>query len=81
MGLSYRRRVRIGKNSWLNTSTRSTSVSRRFGPVTVNSKGRTTVRLGKGLSYRGKGCLMMLILPIGITAALATTLAVALRTR
>lgn len=54
MGLIFRRRIRAGRNSWLNLSGRGASLSRRSGPVTVNSRGRMTVRLGKGLSWRFK---------------------------
>lgn len=66
MGLSYRRRVRLGKNSWLNVSKSGMSVSRKVGGVTVNSRGRTSVRLGKGLTYRSSknGCALVLLVPL-----------------
>jgi hypothetical protein len=54
MGLSYRRRVSLGKGTWLNISGSGVSVSKRVGRVTVNSRGRFFVRLLKGLSYRGR---------------------------
>ena len=54
MGLIYRRRKRLGRSSWLNVSKRGASVSEKVGPVTVNSRGRVRVRLGKGLSWRIK---------------------------
>jgi hypothetical protein len=71
VGLSYRRRARIGKNTYLNASKSGLSVSRRIGPVTVNSRGRTTVRLGKGLTYRASkgGCVVVLALPIAVALA------------
>lgn len=55
MGFSYRRRVRTGKNSWLNVSNRGVSGSFRIGPFTVNTRGGFSIRLGRGLSYRKRG--------------------------
>jgi len=54
MGFVFRKRMRVGRSSWLNVSKRGASVSRRSGPFTVNSRGRVSVRLGKGLFWRGK---------------------------
>ena len=53
MGFSYRRQKRFGRNT-LNLSKRGASVSRRAGRLTVNSRGRGSVRLAKGLSFRFK---------------------------
>ncbi len=69
MGFSYRKRVRTGKNSWLNISKRGVSSTFRSGPFSINSRGRTSVRLGKGMSYRG-GCVTVLIVPIAATVLL-----------
>ena len=63
MGFSYRKRVRTGKSSWLNISTRGVSASARKGRLTVNSRGRATFRILPGLSYRG-GCVMALLVPL-----------------
>lgn len=52
MGLSFRKTVRLGKKSKLNFSKSGVSVSRKAGPVTVNSRGKVTIRLGKGLTWR-----------------------------
>jgi hypothetical protein len=52
MGLSFRRRVRLGRRSWLNLANRGVSASARLGPLTVNSRGRWSLRLGRGLSWR-----------------------------
>lgn len=52
MGLYFRRRSRLGRRSWLNWSKSGVSASVRRGPVTVNSRGRVTVRLGKGFGFR-----------------------------
>ena len=67
MGFYVRKRIRTGKNSWINVSKRGASFSERVGPVTFNSRGRTTVRLGKGLTYRG-GCLVALAVPLSLAA-------------
>ena len=54
MGLQYRRRVRVGPDSWVNVSKSGLSLSKRRGRVTVNSRGGVFVRLARGLFYRGK---------------------------
>ncbi|MEZ2122908.1 MULTISPECIES: DUF4236 domain-containing protein [unclassified Corynebacterium] len=54
MGLNYRRRTSLGKKTWLNLSKSGASVSRRFGPLTVNSRGRISLRLPGGLNWRGR---------------------------
>lgn len=53
MGLIFRKRVKTGRNTWLNLSKSGVSTSRRAGRVTVNSRGRVSVRLAKGLTWRG----------------------------
>ncbi|WP_306864712.1 DUF4236 domain-containing protein [Arthrobacter bambusae] len=52
MGIFFRRTKKLGKNTRLNFSKSGVSLSRKAGPVTVNSRGRITIRLGKGLSWR-----------------------------
>ena len=52
MGIQYRRRVRTGRNSWLNVSRSGVSESVRVGRATFNTRGSVFVRLAKGLSYR-----------------------------
>jgi hypothetical protein len=52
MGFVYRKRVRAGRNAWVNVSKSGASESARLGPVTVNSRGGGRIRLGKGLSFR-----------------------------
>lgn len=54
MGLILRKRVRVGRGSWLTLSKSGVSASKRTGRVTVNSRGRGYVRLGKGLGFRFK---------------------------
>lgn len=74
MGFSYRKRLRTGRNSWINLSKSGPSVTFRKGPFSVNSRGRVTTRLAPGLSYRG-GCAMVLVMPLAAlaTAALAAS--------
>lgn len=70
MGFSYRKRLRTGRNSWINLSKSGPSVTFRKGPFSINSRGRVTTRLAPGLSYRG-GCAMVLVLPLAVLAAAA----------
>ncbi|WP_334170464.1 DUF4236 domain-containing protein [Sinomonas sp.] len=52
MGLIYRKRFTVGKNTAVNVSKSGLSVSERVGPVTVNSRGRVTLRLAPGITWR-----------------------------
>ena len=54
MGLSFRKSVRLGKALRLNVSRSGASLSQRVGRVTVNSRGRGSIRVGKGVSWRFK---------------------------
>ena len=54
MGIFFRKRTKLGKDSWLNWSKTGVSGSKRIGPVTINSRGGFSVRLGKGLNDRGR---------------------------
>lgn len=54
MGLIFRKRVPAGRTSWLNLSRSGVSASKRVGRVTINSRGRVSVRLLPGLSWRSK---------------------------
>ena len=54
MGLTFRKRKKIGKNSWLNLSGSGASSSTKIGPVTLNSRGGFWVNLPGGLNYRGR---------------------------
>lgn len=69
MGFSYRKRVRLGENSWLNISKRGVSGSARFGRLTVNSRGRRTVRILPGLSHRGGCALPVLVVAVALVGA------------
>ncbi|MBP3088577.1 DUF4236 domain-containing protein [Corynebacterium sp. sy017] len=54
MGLIFRKRKNIDKDSWINLSGSGASMSKRIGPVTFNSRGGFSVRLPGGLNYRGR---------------------------
>ena len=75
VGFSYRKRVRTGRNSWINLSKSGPSVTFRKGPFSVNSRGRVTTRLAPGLSYRG-GCAVMLVVPLAVLGAATAMLAI-----
>jgi hypothetical protein len=55
MGWIFRKRVNLGRGAALNVSKSGVSVSKRVGPVTVNSRGRLTVRIAPGLTWRAGG--------------------------
>jgi hypothetical protein len=54
MPFIFRRSIRLFSGVRLNLGRRRASVSVRSGPVTVNSRGRVTVRLLRGLSWRNR---------------------------
>jgi hypothetical protein len=53
MGFVFRRSFGLGRRTRLSLSRRGATVSRRVGPVTVISRGGFSIRLLKGMSYRG----------------------------
>lgn len=54
MGIQFRNRKKVGKNSWINFSGSGASLSTKIGPLTLNSRGGLWVNLPGGLSYRGR---------------------------
>ena len=52
MGMQFKKRKKIGKNTHLNIS--GASVSHKAGPVSMSSRGHVSIRLGKGISFRKK---------------------------
>ena len=54
MGLVFYRRRRLGRSTFLNLSRSGASVSKRVGRLSLSSRGRGSIRLGKGLSWRFK---------------------------
>ncbi|MBM3691813.1 MAG: DUF4236 domain-containing protein [Actinobacteria bacterium] len=74
MAFQFRKRIRLGRNGWINLSKSGASGSVGIGPFTFNSRGRRSVRLGNGMSYRssGAGCAVMTLglLVVGATGVL-----------
>lgn len=54
MRLVFSRRKRIGKGTNLNLSKSGASVTKKVGRITVSSRGRGSIRIAKGLSFRFK---------------------------
>lgn len=54
MGFSFQRRKRLGRTTSLNLSKSGASISKRAGRMTVSSRGRGSIRIAKGLSFRFK---------------------------
>jgi hypothetical protein len=52
MGLVFRKRIRIGANETVNLSKDAASVAKRVGQVMVNSRGRGSIRILPGRSFR-----------------------------
>ncbi|MEY4175803.1 MAG: hypothetical protein RI900_2968 [Actinomycetota bacterium] len=73
MGFYIRKRLRVGRNTWVNLSKSGPSISQRFGRFTLNSRGRSSVRLGNGIGYRG-GCATVLLVPVAVTASVVVLL-------
>lgn len=54
MGLIFRKRKHLTPDTWVNLSGSGASLSKRAGRVMVNSRGRVSVRLLPGFSWRFK---------------------------
>jgi hypothetical protein len=54
MGLIYRRRIALSKTAHVNVSKSGVSATKKIGRVSLNTRGRGSIRLGKGLSFRFK---------------------------
>ena len=52
MGIVFNRRKKLGKNSWVNVSRKGLSASTKIGPLTLNTRGKSSIRLGKGISFK-----------------------------
>jgi uncharacterized protein DUF4236 len=52
VGLLFSRRKRLGRGTSLNLSKSGASVPKRAGRLTFNSRGRASVRLGKGFRFK-----------------------------
>jgi len=72
MGFSFRKSKGFGPFR-INLSKTGVSASTKAGPVTVNSRGRGSVRLGNGLSYRfgtGKSKLLSIALVVVVAGGM-----------
>ncbi|MBB2901663.1 hypothetical protein FHR75_002478 [Kineococcus radiotolerans] len=54
MPFSFRWSKALGRGLRLNAGRSGVSLTKRLGRATVSTTGRVSVRLGKGLSWRGK---------------------------
>jgi hypothetical protein len=54
VGFVFSRRKRISNGTNLNLSKSGASVSKKVGRVTMSSRGRGSVRIARGLSFRFK---------------------------
>ncbi|MGN6200490.1 DUF4236 domain-containing protein [Humibacter sp.] len=54
MGLYFRKRTSLGRGTTLNVTKTGASVSKRVGRVSFNSRGRLSVRVLPGLTFRTK---------------------------
>lgn len=54
MGFVFRKRARVGRPTNVNMGKGGASVSHRRGRLTVSSRGRASVRIAPGLSFRFK---------------------------
>jgi hypothetical protein len=78
MGLQYRKTKSLGNGSRLNVSASrrgpGMSVSQRVGPLTLNSRGRGSLRIAPGLSFRfgkkggGGAAIVMLTIAVLVLA-------------
>ncbi|KQO98201.1 hypothetical protein ASF30_09070 [Leifsonia sp. Leaf264] len=52
VGLIFRKSIKVGRRSRVNVSKSGVSASTRVGPFSVSSRGRVSLRIGKGFSWR-----------------------------
>lgn len=52
MGFQFRKSKSLGYGTRLNVSKSGASVSKKVGRVTINSRGRGSIRIAPGLSFR-----------------------------
>lgn len=52
MGFIFTKRKKIAHGTTANVSKSGVSLSKKLGPVSVNSRGKASVRLGKGLRFK-----------------------------
>jgi hypothetical protein len=72
MGLQYRKSKALTKSTRANISRSGVSLSKRVGPLTLNSRGRGSLRILPGLSFRfGKANPAMAIVALSAVAVAA----------
>ena len=54
MGFGFNFRKKLSKNTSLYVGKKGVSVSGKAGPLTLSSRGNSSIRLGKGLTKRKK---------------------------
>ncbi|TFC20197.1 MULTISPECIES: DUF4236 domain-containing protein [unclassified Cryobacterium] len=52
MGFFFRKQIKLGKTAHVNVSKSGMSVTKKLGPVTLNSRGGGRIRLAKGVYFR-----------------------------
>jgi hypothetical protein len=52
MGFSFSRRKSLGKGKTVYVSKSGVSVSKKAGPLSVNSRSKGSIRLGKGIRFK-----------------------------
>lgn len=53
-GFRFRKTKNLGDGTRVNYSKSGASVTKKVGPISVNSRGRVTLRIAKGLSFSKK---------------------------
>lgn len=53
-GLRLRKSKNLGKGTRVNYSKSGASVTKKAGPISINSRGRVTLRIAKGISFSKK---------------------------
>lgn len=52
MGFIFSRRKSLGGGKTVNVSKSGVSVSKKAGPLTVNSRGKASIRVAKGIRFK-----------------------------
>ena len=54
MGTNFRKTISLTKNIKANISKKGVSFTGKFGPITLNSKGKGSITLGQGINHTFK---------------------------
>lgn len=52
MGISYRKRIKVNDDTYLNLSKSGVSISKKVGNTTFNTRNGLTINFGNGVVYR-----------------------------